>query len=114
MGIVHMKKVPNCRRCATRDICQAPCEALKRSLDKKFPQAGKEFNIGIPTYLKEPWPDPLPRKKYSRQDVVNRDRVLVTLDSLGFPRDAISQVLNITKKNVRQRVYMARRRLGLV
>lgn len=109
-----MKKVPNCRRCKTRESCQAPCDALRRSLDKKFPKNGKELNIGVPTYAKYPWPDPLPKKKYSHKEVVNRDKILLTLDSLGFPRDAIAQALGITRKNMRHRIFLARKRLGLL
>lgn len=109
-----MKKVPNCRRCKDREICQVPCEALKRSLNKKFPPNKKELYIGIPTYIKNPWPESIPKKKYSRQEVVNRDRILLTLDGLGFPRDAIAQTLGITKKNIRHRICMARKRLGLL
>lgn len=109
-----MKKVANCRRCRDRETCQAPCEALKRSLDKKFPKNGKELNIGVPTYSKYSWPDPLPKKKYSHIEVVNRDRILLTLDGLGFPRDAIAQVLGIARKNMRYRICRARKRLGLL
>lgn len=109
-----MKRVPNCRRCRDREICKAPCDALKRSLNKKFPKNGKELNIGVPTYSKNPWPDPLPRKKYSHKEVIDRDKIILTLDGLGFPRNSIAQAIGSSKKNMRYRIYAARKRFGLV
>jgi hypothetical protein len=110
-----MKKVPNCKVCADRESCTSPCEALKGAL-KKVTSGRGELPIGVPSYIKNEWPNPaIAGKKLSigRQRVRIKDHMLVTFVKLGFKREIIAEILNIAPKNLRYRLRDAKKRLNL-
>lgn len=75
---------------------------------------GREWNVGVPSYVKDEWPSPANAgKKLSKLQFKarRRDYILLTLLGLGFDRSTVEEVLGITHEKMRFILFRAKKRL---
>ena len=121
----------NCRTCKHHTDCTDVCKRLKKHLDKTLSRGHlTELPIGIPRYpgtsilnyimscdeflgmdtQEEIWRDIAP---YRKRKTTPRERALLTLDVVGFPRKEIAKLFGIKPESVRRMVFEVKRKMGL-
>ena len=121
----------NCRTCKHHDNCTAICLRLKKYLSDTLPKSKRvELPVGIPEYpgtsvlnyimgcddflntdtQSEVWNSITPNVRCKTS---SRERALLTLDVVGFPRKQIAKLFNIKVESVRRMVYATKKKLGL-
>lgn len=121
----------NCRTCQHHTDCTEVCIRLKKYLDETLPRSKRvELPIGIPRYpgmsvlnyiigcddflnmdtQNEVWENISPKHRHKTS---SRERALLTLDIIGFPRKQIAKLFGIKLESVRRMVYETKKKLGL-
>lgn len=121
----------NCRTCQHHSDCTEICIRLKKYLNENLPRSKRvELPVGVPQYpgtsilnyiigcddflnmdtQEEVWNGITPSRRCKTS---SRERALLTLDVVGFPRKQIAKLFGIKVESVRRMVYETKKKLGL-